>query len=131
MMKKLTGKAREELAAAEAKRALLDFAVSQSPAIFYVAEIAGKQPVRFISDNVETITGHTVSDFLSDATHGRGFIHPDDLDSYSTALKRLKEEGALSHEYRFRKPDGDYLWFRDELRLSGPDPKNPPSLSAA
>lgn len=113
-----------ELAADEAQRALLDFAVSHSPAIFYVAELGGQQPVRFISANVETITGHNVADFLSGSRYGREFIHPEDLPGYHLVLRRLRREGAVVHEYRFAKPDGEYRWFRDELRLVGDNPKN-------
>lgn len=112
-----------DLAADEARRALLDFAVSHSPAIFYVAELGDKQPVRFISGNVETITGHKVSDFLADAKYGREFVHPEDLPEYHLALRRLKRDGAITHEYRFAGADGEYRWFRDELRLVGEDRK--------
>jgi PAS domain-containing protein len=112
-----------ELAADEAQRATLDFAVSHSPAIFYVAELAGKQPVRFISANVETITGHKVSAFIADANYGRDFIHPEDLPGYHMILRRLKRDGAITHEYRFAGTDGEYRWFRDELRLVGPNRK--------
>jgi PAS domain S-box-containing protein len=113
-----------DLAADEAQRALLDFAVSHSPAIFYVAEIEGHQPVRFISANVEQITGHKVAAFLDDPKYGREFVHPEDLPGYHLTLRRLRREGAVVHEYRFAGPDGEYRWYRDELRLVGEDPKN-------
>lgn len=108
-----------DLAADEAQRALLDFAVQHSPVIFYVAELAGKQPVRFISANVERLTGHKVADFLANAEYGRDFIHPEDLPGYHLVLRRLRREGSVTHEYRFAGKDGTYRWYRDELRLVG------------
>lgn len=123
MTKNVSERELAELAADEAQRALLDFAVSHSPAIFYVAELAGQQPVRFISANVETITGHKAADFMADPRYGREFIHPEDLPGYHMTLRRLRREGAVVHEYRFADPSGEYHWFRDELRLVGDKPQ--------
>jgi PAS domain S-box-containing protein len=104
--------------AIDRERTLLDFAVSQSPAIFYIAEMDGARPITFISSNVETMTGHPASAFLADPRYGRGYIHPDDLTGYDRSLDDLRSERSLSHEYRFRTAAGDYLWYRDALRLT-------------
>ncbi len=96
---------------------LLDFAVSQSPAVFYIAALGGERPVRFISANVEALTGHAASAFLEEPRYGRGHIHPDDLPGYDRALDQLRGAGSLSHEYRLADASGEYRWFRDELRL--------------
>ena len=42
-------------------QSLLDYAVSNSPVIFYIAEVGGLQPLKFISSNIEAITGHLAS----------------------------------------------------------------------
>ncbi len=99
------------------QQALLDFAVSQSSAIFYIADMSGDSPVRFISSNVESITGHRPADFLSQADFGRQHLHPDDHDGYRKSVELLKEQGALTHDYRFATASGEYRWFRDEIRL--------------
>jgi PAS domain S-box-containing protein len=96
---------------------LLDFAVSQSPAIFYIADLESGRPCKFVSSNVECITGHPAASFLSVPGYGRRFVHPDDLDAYARARGRLREAGSLTHEYRFRSADGAWLWFRDDVRL--------------
>lgn len=98
-------------------QALLDFAVSQSPAVFYIAALDGERPVRFISANVKALTGHPASAFLGEPRYGREHIHPEDLAGYDRALDRLREAGSLSHEYRFADASGEYRWFRDELKL--------------
>ena len=91
MTKKVTKKTREELATAEARRALLDFAVSQSPAIFYVAEISGEQPVRFISDNVETIASRESDESRSDAAASRRMRPPPNPSRVDAAASREKD----------------------------------------
>ncbi len=101
---------------------LLDFAVSNSPVIFYIAEVGGVQPLKFISSNVEGITGHKPDMFLQTAGARRNLIHPDDLPAFREAVNGLKTRRptyeAFSHEYRFRCADGAYLWFRDELTMT-------------
>ena len=104
--------------ARDREQTLLDFAVSQSPAVFYIAELDGERAILFISSNIETMTGHAPSAFLADPEYGRRFLHPEDLAGYDQSLESLKTGQRLTHEYRFRTAAGEYLWFRDELRLT-------------
>jgi PAS domain S-box-containing protein len=99
------------------QNALLEFVVSQSSAIFYIADADGESPVRYISSNVETITGHAPQRFLEEANFGYRHIHPDDLTTYKRNITGLTAAGSVTHEYRFADADGTYRWFRDELRL--------------
>ena len=92
----------------------LDFAVSQSPVIYYMADLDEDMKVTFISANVEAITGHPAKSFLEDPQFGRRLLHPDDRERYFRSLGTLKERGSLSLEYRFRGSDGRYHWFRDD-----------------
>jgi len=103
---------------AEDQRALLDLAVAHAPTIHYVASLQGDQPVKFVSANVEAMTGHRVADLLSDAGHFRAHIHPDDMTALTEKVIQLPDHGRASHEYRFRSSDGEYHWYRDELRLA-------------
>ena len=107
------------------QQAILDFAVSQSTAVFYVADFSGERPARFISSNVETITGHDPAAFLAEAAYGRRFIHPDDLETYNQGLDSLVERSSQTTEYRFQCGDGNYRWFRDEQRVV-PSDEGPP-----
>ncbi len=101
------------------QQALLEFVVAQSSVVFYIADLEGDTPIRFIGSNVETITGHKPEDFLADPNYGYSHIHPDDLEDYRAHIKELRHKGALTHEYRFATASGEYLWFRDELRILG------------
>ena len=103
---------------AEHKNRILDFAVSRSPAIFYVADWDEMPYPTFVSSNVESITGHPVSAFLEDQDFGRSLLHPDDREAYFQAVRDLKTEGQACAEYRYRNSEGEYLWFRDDLRFS-------------
>ncbi len=95
---------------------LLNFAVENSPAIFYVADYDGDRPVKFISPNVETMLGYEADLFLGTRRFGRKCVHPDDLDGYLHRIGELHKRDRVIHTYRFRHNDGHYLWFRDELR---------------
>jgi len=103
-------------------QSLLDYAVSNSPVIFYIAEVGGLQPLKFISSNIEAITGHDPELFLNTVGARRNLIHPEDLPTFRDAVNDLKERcpvfETFSHEYRFMCRDGNYLWFRDELTMS-------------
>ncbi len=88
--------------ALDRERTLLDFAVSQSPAIFYIAELEGARRVTFISSNVEIITGHRPGAFTEDPEFGWRNIHPDDQVRYNRVLDELRSKGSLVREYRFR-----------------------------
>ncbi len=103
-------------------QSLLDYAVSNSPVIFYIAEVGGLQPLKFISSNVEAITGHEPEMFLNTVGARRNLIHPEDLSAFREAVNGLKARRPVfetfSLEYRFLCTDGNYLWFRDELTMS-------------
>ena len=102
----------------EARRqALMDFALSQTSAVFYIADLDDARPIRYISENIETITGHQPDAFLQEARYGFRHIHPDDRDAYDQGLARLARDGVATHEYRFQTTSGEFRWFRDELRV--------------
>lgn len=102
---------------AAARHLLLDFAVSNSPAVFFLADLRGERTVRFVSSNVEGVTGHKPASFLEDAGYGRRHVHPDDLNEWERAIAELEAQGRSTREYRFRSAGGEWMWFRDELKL--------------
>lgn len=103
------------------RRALLDFAVRQSSTVFYIADIGTGRRTRFISDNVEWLTGHPAAAFTEQPGYGTALLHPDDRPAYFEAMNRVHEVGELSLEYRFRRKDGDWAWIRDTLRVVDAD----------
>ncbi len=107
------------------EQALLDFAVSNSPVVFYVADPTGTRPLTFISSNVEALTGHRPEDFARDPWLGRKLIHPEDLPGFDGAVARLLEDGEVVHEYRMRSADGAERWYRDHMRITNERPGRP------
>jgi len=90
-------------------------AVAQSKVIFYSANATDDFPLSYISENVETLTGHTAADMLSGAAYRDGHIHPDDLLGYRQACQSALAGGGASCQYRLRLADGGTRWYRDEL----------------
>ncbi len=95
----------------------LALAVGHSPVIFYTASAHGDFPLTYISRNIESQTGHTAENMLSDGSYRDRYIHPDDLTSYRQACKNLRAGGTASCRYRLRLADGGERWYRDELSL--------------
>jgi PAS domain S-box-containing protein len=98
-------------------QAVLGFAMSRSSAVFYVRDLTGERPIRFISANVEAITGHKPAAFLEEPGFGRSQMYPEDLPRHDRCLNTLQERSEASLEYRFAVASGEYRWFREDLRL--------------
>ncbi len=103
------------------RRALLNFAVSHSSTVFYIADIGTGRRTRFISDNVTWLTGHPAEAFTRQPGYGTALLHPDDRPAYFEAINRVHEVGELTLEYRFRRSDGGWIWIRDTLRVADAD----------
>lgn len=117
-MSTTTDKGRKAEQATTAQHELLSFAVSNSRIIFYVAAAHGDHAVHFISANVEALTGHPPRAFTDDPGFAHRRLHPGDQAVFDRAVELVKEAGVASREYRLRAESGEYLWFRDELKLA-------------
>ena len=122
MLLEHTETADPQAAGAESPQAVLDYAVSRSPAIFYALDRRDKGRTTFISPNVEAITGRPQSAFLEDAGFLRAQVHPDDRDEFDRALGVDIGDEGVSRVFRLRRPDGGHIWLRDTLhRGAGAD----------
>jgi len=90
-----------------------------SPAVIYALrpDANGVMAVDFVGDNVEKITGFPRSRWHDMADFWNSRLHPDDRASAQAAQQRLKDNGRVSHEYRFQCADGSYRWILDEVVL--------------
>jgi len=97
----------------------LDHILSSTPAVHYVCRIEGEQFIpTFISPNLVNMTDYGADDVFADVGWWASRIHPDDIKSVLADFpERLMESKILSHKYRFRHKNGQYLWVHDELRL--------------
>ncbi len=87
------------------------------PIVVFASAAEGNFDATYISVNIEEITGYPPGEFTGRPGFWAGNIHPEDAPAVFAELPKLTEQGTLEHEYRFRKADGSYVWFRDSLRL--------------
>ncbi len=104
---------------ADFPKAVVDRAISHSPAIFYALDRRDGARMTFISPNVEAITGFAPKAFLEDARFFPGQVHPDDRPEFERATADPIGDAGAVRTFRFRNSDGEDLWFRDTLH-AGP-----------
>ncbi|MDD3352370.1 response regulator [Zoogloea sp.] len=95
-----------------------------SPTILYALRLRGGQAVPVMtSENVQRILGYTHEEVMVPGWW-LAQVHPDDREAALPMVGRVLRERQVAHEYRFARPDGEYIWLRDEIRLGdqiGPD----------
>lgn len=89
-----------------------------NPAVLYSlrpAAPSGALAIDFVGQNVETVTGYPVAQWLSTPNLWTYRLHPDDLKRVDQAQRTLMATGSVRHEYRFRHADGHYRWINDSV----------------
>ena len=96
--------------------------IEQLPGVVYniVPADDGTASVLYMSPRVEDVMGITVDACLMDIdTLARG-IHPEDL-VVLTDMSTLMTGDRRQVEYRYQRPDGEWIWVRDERTvIDGP-----------
>ena len=87
----------------------------------YGCSPSGLYPTTFITGTVQNLLGHAPDEFLQDAQFRTQLIHPADAPRVLAALSRVGATGCQVEEYRLRRKDQRYVWFRDEMRAAGAD----------
>lgn len=91
--------------------------LSSSPVVTYSLRITEQGfNLSWVSENIKAKTGYEVNEAFEPHWWSSN-IHPDDRDEILKKSSLLFEQGEQSHEYRFRKKDGSYIWIHDKLRL--------------
>jgi PAS domain S-box-containing protein len=116
ILRDVTERRRVEVALREAQQRLSHL-VSSSPSVLFSLRPQGEKLVAaWVSSNVENLLGYDVETALAPGWWQER-LHPDDRDAVLAEMPRLREEGYLVQEYRFRLADGAYRWMHAELRL--------------
>jgi PAS domain S-box-containing protein len=99
----------------------LEQALALAPAAVYVAEPGLEGRRLYVSDYIETLSGHPAQAWMANPRLWRELIHPDDLSG------RLADEAhwssrepdgrTVSSEYRLIRADRSTVWVRDDARL--------------
>lgn len=97
--------------------------LDHSPAAIYsfpaAPDEAGKGEGGYISRSLLGMSGYSLEDWRSPGFWAK-HVHPEDRDRVETGRAKLKDEGVLTHEYRFLCRDGSYIWVHDTLiHISG------------
>ena len=91
--------------------------VSGSPAVIYALRVEPEGlKIAWHGGNLESISGWSAEQ-VRDADWWTANLHPDDRDRVLAAHALPYEIDHQILEFRFRRPDGSYLWVRDEKRL--------------
>lgn len=101
----------------EAAELTLRHLVEASPTVLYALRIVDGQAVPvMVGDNIQRIFGYAPAEVLVPGWW-EAHIHPDDRARVVNMSRQLPRLRQVSHEYRFARKDGDYVWVRDELRF--------------
>jgi PAS domain S-box-containing protein len=85
--------------------------VEQMPEVVYTDEIGGNW--LYLSPNIITLSGYSVSELLSDPGLWREMIYPADREPLAEAIAALPTGGILNAEYRIQTRDRGEIWVRD------------------
>ena len=124
---RLYEQARQEIAERERVQVELEHSEAQFRQVItsisdhiYVTEItaAGEHLNRYISPNIEIITGYPPGKFLADWSFWSEYvIYPADRASAATQSMRFEQGQSGETEYRLTRADGRVIWVRDSGRV--------------
>jgi PAS domain S-box-containing protein len=93
----------------------LRYVLTSAPTVLYSCAPSGDFHSTYISPNVEAKLGYPVQSYFDDPNFWMDHIHPADAAGVHGMYERATELGSGSFEYRYRFPDGQYHWLRDEF----------------
>ena len=89
--------------------------VDQLPAILYIAEYGSAGKWHYVSPKIKDLLGFTAEEWSADPSLWAKTMHPEDRERVLTAEDAAKQAGTgFCFEYRLKRRDGNYRWFRDE-----------------
>jgi len=89
--------------------------VERLPAVTYVEDAATGE-YRYLSPQIETLTGHPVQRWLDDPDLWERMLHPDDRERV-LAENEADTGDSWSVDYRMLRPDGRTVWVHNESVL--------------
>jgi len=113
--------------ALQRQRAFLHQVINSISHHVYMTEFTadGEQIHRYLSPNIETLTGHPVEMFTADWRFWQSLIHPDDCDVVTARAAHFTQGENSEVEYRLIQANGNIIWVRDSGRVEvDPDQQN-------
>ncbi|MEQ9639262.1 MAG: PAS-domain containing protein [Alphaproteobacteria bacterium] len=112
---------RTQFAQDVAPSGLVDFALAGSPTVYFVIEFKHEPRFRYISPNVEQITGIGAVEFLDQEDFASRHVHPQDRDNYKQTLTTALAEGDAACEFRLLGNDGQDIWLQCRVQAAPDD----------
>ncbi len=129
-----TGYLRDLTEVTKARSALLDAKrrfqtlVEQIPTVTYICDYDDAATPRYISPQIEALTGYTPALWLEDPDHWRRILHPDDRDRVVDEIARcIRSESPFESEYRVVRADGRVVTVLDRETIVRDDSGRPVS----
>jgi PAS domain S-box-containing protein len=113
-LRDLSGMHAAQAALEHAERRFRDL-VEQVPTVTYVCDFDEALAIRYISPQIERLTGYAPELWTSDPAFWKELIHPDDRERFWAEIDRCtRAELPIDMEYRMRAADGSYVhvWGR-------------------
>ena len=82
--------------------------------VLYEAEPVEPFGARWVSENIELLSGFPAQQFLDAPTFWASRLHPQDRERVLQEFARLVNGDTLASEYRWQRADGVYRWFLDQ-----------------
>ncbi|HEY7282679.1 MAG TPA: GAF domain-containing protein [Actinomycetota bacterium] len=102
----------DEVPEAEARYRAL---VETTPVVSYTNAIGSPSTCRYISPQIEALTGYTPEEWMAEPGIWQSLLHPEDREAEIAKDAEHNESGApYSSEYRLVARDGREVWVRDE-----------------
>ncbi|MCG3149081.1 MAG: Sensor histidine kinase RcsC [Verrucomicrobiae bacterium] len=88
--------------------------VEQLPAITYIADYSAEGKWNYVSPQISSILGFSITEWQADPTLWERQMHPDDRAKAIAAEQTSRQTGLpFSIEYRMHDRDGRVVWFAD------------------
>jgi len=98
------------------------------PMAFFVAQPFGSFGGTWVSDQISSISGFTAAQFMENSDLWSSRLHDDDRERVLAEFALITETGSLITEYRWKRSDGQYRWFRDNSVLVRDGDGNPDKI---
>lgn len=99
--------------------------INRSSSVAFLWENAEGWPVKFVSENVEQLTGYTSADFMTGAVSYAEIIDPDDLGRVGQEVEQASNDHRhddFQHEpYRIITKDSKLKWVADSTHIKRDD----------
>lgn len=99
--------------------------IDNLPITVFRTSVDSSWAVRYISKNVDVLTGHTKMDFISQKISWSDIVYPEDAPLIEEIVqKAMKNRTAYQVEYRIKKTDGSTVFIQELAHLVNDDAGN-------